>query len=61
LNDIAEVIFGLLIDGDSQGFVGGMITNSAFGNRLAERLLEKNGIGDDLDSIGGPRLRGLFV
>jgi hypothetical protein len=45
---------GRIVDGDADGDVGGVITDTAFGNGLCEGFFEENGVGDDLEAIGGP-------
>jgi hypothetical protein len=52
-----EIGAGGGVDGDADGDVGGVIADTAFGNGLREGFFEENGVGDDLQPIGGPGLR----
>ncbi len=49
-----EIGAGRVVDGDADGDVGGVIADAAFGDGLAEGFFEQDGIGDDLQAIGGP-------
>ena len=49
-----EIGAGRVVDGDADGDVGGVIADAAFGNGLSEGFFEEEGVGDDLQAIGGP-------
>jgi hypothetical protein len=49
------------VDGDADSNVGSMIADTAFGDRLSERLLKENGVGDDLEPVGWPGIGCLTV
>ena len=45
---------GGVVDGDADGDVGGVIADAAFGDGLSEGVFEEEGVGDDLEAVGGP-------
>ena len=49
-----EIGAGRVVDGYADGYVGGVIADAAFGNGLSEGFFEEEGVGDDLQAIGGP-------
>jgi hypothetical protein len=58
---LQEVGAGGVVDGDADGDIGGMVADTAFGNGLTKGFFEENGIGDDLEPIGGPGGGGVVV
>ena len=49
-----EIGAGRVVDGDADGDVGDVIADAAFGNGLTEGFFEEEGVGDDLEAVGGP-------
>ena len=56
-----EIGAGRVVDGDADGDVGGVIADAAFGNGLSEGFFEEDGVGDELQAIGGPGVGRLAV
>jgi hypothetical protein len=52
---------GGFVDGDANGDVGGVIPNAAFGDGLSEGIFEEEGVGNELQAIGGPGVGRLAV
>ena len=51
---VAQVLPGGVVEGDADGDVGGVVADAALGDGLAEGFFEQDGVGDDLEAVGGP-------
>ena len=51
---VAKIGAGLLVDGDANRDVGGVVADASFGDWLSKRFFEQDGIGNELEAIGGP-------
>jgi hypothetical protein len=49
-----EIGSGHVVDENADCDVSGMIADAAFGDRLSKGFFEEQGVGDDLQAIGGP-------